>query len=170
MKITVLLITATFLLTLPLAAETKASLADMHICCKSCVKGIQKTTASMNGVKLEIDQDAGITTIIADTKELAQKAIDAIAAAGYHASVKTEGFTMASTAPASAKVKTITIANAHNCCNSCTKDIQEALKTVPGVTGNSVKAKATEFTVEGDFDAKALVLALEKAGYHVQAK
>ncbi|MBL8995633.1 MAG: cation transporter [Spirochaetia bacterium] len=163
-------IASTLLLTTSLFAETKVALADMHICCKTCAKGIQKATTSMNGVKLEIDQDAGTTTIIADSKELAQKAIDAIAAVGYHASVKTEGFSMASAAPASAKVKTITIANAHNCCGSCTKDIQEALKTVPGVTGNTAKAKATEFTVEGDFDAKALVLALEKAGYHVQAK
>lgn len=170
MKTISLLIATALLLAAPLAAETKVSLADMHICCKSCAKGIQKAAESIKGVKLEINQDAETTAIIADTKELAQKAIDAIAAAGYHASVKTEGFSMASTAPASAKVKTVTIANAHNCCNSCTKDIQGALKTVPGVTGNSAKAKDTEFTVEGDFDVNALVVALEKAGYHVQAK
>jgi copper chaperone CopZ len=77
---------------------------------------------------------------------------------------------MDSLATPSEKVKTLTVVGAHNCCNSCAKDIASSAKAVAGVKDIDVKAKTDSFTVTGDFDAKELVSALEKAGYHFSIK
>lgn len=151
-------------------AETKVKLTDMHICCRGCTIGIEKAVAGLEGVKVSVDQDAEETTITADNAAAAQKAIDAIAAAGYHATVHGDGVALKSgTAPAG-KVQRLTVSNAHNCCGACTRAIQAALKTVDGIEADTCKPKQTEFVVEGNFDAQALVAALEKVGFHVSVK
>lgn len=151
-------------------AETKVQLTDMHICCRGCTVGIEKAVAGLEGVKVIVDQDAEETEITAVDAAAAQKAIDAIAAAGYHATVHGDGVSMkAGDAPAG-KVTRLTVSNAHNCCGACTRAIQAAMKTVDGVQADTCKPKQAEFVVEGNFDAKALVAALEKVGFHVTVK
>lgn len=151
-------------------AETKVKLTDMHICCGGCTKGIQAAVAGLSGVKVDVDQDAEETTITADNASAAQKAIDAIAAAGYHATVHGDGVSLkAGDAPAG-KVQRLTVSNAHNCCGACCKAIKAAVASVDGVQADTCKPKQTEFVVEGNFDAKALVAALEKVGFHVSVK
>ena len=151
-------------------AETKVKLTNMHICCGGCTKGILKAVEGLSAVKVDVDQDNEEATITADDAASAQKAIDAIAAAGYHATVSGEGVSMpAGTAP-DGKVQRLTVSNAHNCCGACTKAIQAAMKTVDGVQADTCKPRVPEFVVEGNFEAKALVAALEKVGFHVTVK
>jgi copper chaperone CopZ len=148
-------------------AETKVKLTDMHICCKGCTNGILKAVDGLKGVTVDVDQDAEEATITAADAVGAQAAIDAIAAAGYHATVQGDGVSMkAGTAP-DGKVKRLTVSNAHNCCGACTRAIQAAMKTVDGVQADTCKPKQAEFVVEGNFNAQALVAALEKVGFHV---
>ena len=63
----------------------------------------------------------------------------------------------------SGKVKAINLTNSHNCCRSCGTAIQKAVKSVPGVWGETVQPKKADFEVTGDFDAAALVKALNDA-------
>jgi mercuric ion binding protein len=68
------------------------------------------------------------------------------------------------------KVKTLSLEGVHNCCGSCNTAINEALGKVAGVTGNTAKVRSTTFDVTGDFEAEAVVKALNDAGYHVKVK
>lgn len=153
-----------------LQAEVTAKLTNMHICCGGCTKGILKAVDGMTAVKVMVDQDSEETTITGSDKASVQKAIDAIAAAGYHATVAGDGLSMAPGTAPDGKVKSLKIANAHNCCGACNVAIRKALQTVPGVAGDTCKSKAMEFEVTGDFEPKAVVAALEKAGFHVSVK
>jgi periplasmic mercuric ion binding protein len=61
-------------------------------------------------------------------------------------------------------------AGVSNCCKSCGTAIQKAVKSVAGVTGDTVQPKKADFEVTGDFDTAALVKALNDAGFQVQVK
>jgi copper chaperone CopZ len=64
----------------------------------------------------------------------------------------------------------LTLTNVHNCCGACTTALKNTLKKVEGVKGDTVKAKADTFEVTGDFDAEAVVKALNAAGFHTKVK
>jgi copper chaperone CopZ len=149
-------------------AETKVEVSGLHNCCGACLKGISKAVTSA-GAEAQINAGDDTVTITAADKATAQKAVDSLAAAGYHGTVKGDGITIKddSGAPAG-KVAKLEITGVHNCCKSCTHAIDEACKEVSGVSSTSIVPKKTSFTVEGDFDAHALVKALNDAGFHVK--
>lgn len=152
-------------------AETTVKLTGMHICCGGCSKAIVAATKDLTGAKVEVDQDAEEVTINAESKEAAQKAVDAIIGAGYHAQTESKDVTIADDSGAkSGNVKRLTVTGAHNCCGACTVAIKGALKTVAGVEADTCKAKQTRFVVEGDFDAQAVVKALADVGFHVKVE
>lgn len=154
-----------------LAAEVRAAetikLTDMHICCGGCTSGIKAAVKGLDGVSVTVDQDAEEATVIGDTKEAAQKAVDAIVKAGYHASA--DGKSLPAEKAPAGKVAKLTVSNAHNCCGACAKAINAAVASVAGAK-SECKGKQVEFTVEGDFDAAAVVKALAEAGFHVNVK
>lgn len=155
-----------------LAAEVRAAetvkLTGMHICCGGCTSGIKNAVKGIEGVSVTVDQDAEEATVIGDTKEAAQKGVDAILAAGYHASVN--GKSLPTAKAPEGKVKRLTVSNAHNCCGACTKAIQGAIKTVDGVQADTCKPRQPTFVIEGDFDAAAVLKALADAGFHVDVQ
>lgn len=152
-----------------LQAETTVKLTAMHICCGGCTNGIKNAVKNLTDAKVAVDQANEEATVTAATPEAAQKAVDAIVAAGYHASAEGATIKDDSGAP-EGKVKRLTVSNAHNCCGACTKAIKAAIKEVPGVTADTCKPKQKDFVIEGDFDAKAVVKALYDAGFHVSVK
>ena len=152
-------------------AETTVKLTNMHICCGGCTRAIVAATKDLEGAKVAVDQDAEEVTIRAENKAAAQKAVDAILAAGYHAVTESKDVTIGDDSGAkSGKVRRLTVSGAHNCCGACTVAIKGALKTVEGVQADTCKAKQTSFVVEGEFDAQALVKALADAGFHVKVQ
>jgi hypothetical protein len=66
------------------------------------------------------------------------------------------------------KVEKLTVSGAHNCCPQCCRALKATVKKVDGVTGDTATPKAESFDVTGDFDAVALVKALNEAGFHVK--
>src|SRR5262245_31095381 len=65
------------------AADTSVKLSNVHLCCNSCVKGVDKALTGVTGAKAQSDKDAGTVSITAPDKATAQKAVDALVAAGY---------------------------------------------------------------------------------------
>jgi mercuric ion binding protein len=151
-------------------AETKVELKGVHLCCGACVKAVG-TILKDAGVKGVCDQKAGTVTITAENDKAAQKALDALAAGGFHGDTGSKDlvFKDDSDAP-KGKVKTLTLTGVHNCCPMCCKAIKETVKKVDGVKGDTAKPKADTFEVTGDFDAGELVKALNAAGFHVKVK
>jgi copper chaperone CopZ len=146
------------------------TLTGAHVCCGNCVKGVAAAVASISGVTAT---DAVNTTapylstiaITAPDKATAQKAVDALTGAGFYgvssdAAIKVNSDTGAT----DTKVSSLDVSNLHLCCQKCVTAVNDILKTVPGVTGNTAKPKATSFTVTGDFSPKAVMDAFQKGG------
>ncbi|HEX3870362.1 MAG TPA: hypothetical protein VHV77_08000, partial [Pirellulales bacterium] len=111
------------------------------------------------------------TTIVADNAMAAQKAISAIAAAGYHGKSNHDTLTMKEDSGApSGNVTTLELTGIHNCCGACTKAAHKAVSEVEGYKSDNLVPKQSTFIVEGDFSAKDLVKALNDAGFHVKVK
>ena len=147
------------------AADVSVTITDVHLCCPSCVKGVATAVAEVNGLTAKADQDAENVTLTGPDTATVQKGADALVAAGYFgkcsdASIKIN----ADTGAKNQKVQSIKIEGLHLCCGKCVKAVNEALGTVPGVTGNTATKGAKTFEVTGDFNDKDVFAALQKAG------
>jgi copper chaperone CopZ len=151
-------------------AETKVELKGTHLCCGQCVRAANDILKGVDGVTGKVDQKAKTITITAKDDATAQKAIDALAAGGFHGETDSKTVTIKEEAVPKGKVKTLTLTGIHNCCGQCNTAIKSTLKKVNGVTGETVKAKNDSFEVTGDFEAEAVVKALNAAGFHVKVK
>ena len=173
MKLLQLLAIGAFALTAGAArgADTKVELKDTHLCCGQCVRAVDGILKKIDGATGKCDQKAGTVTITAKDDATAQKALDALAAGGFHGTTDNKNLKIKDDSGApKGKVKALTLVEVHNCCNSCNRAIVAAVGKVAGVTGNTAKAKSDTFDVTGDFDAEELVKALNAAGYHVKVK
>jgi len=148
-----------------LLADVTVTLKDVHLCCNSCVKGVDKAVATVNGVAAQSDQDAETVTLTAPDKVAAQKAVDALVAAGYFGVPSDPSITLAAPSGAPAgKVQTLEVSGVHLCCKKCVVAVNEAVEKVPGVKSTTAVKDAKTFEVRGDFDAKAVFDALHDAG------
>jgi copper chaperone CopZ len=149
-------------------AETKVELKNVHLCCGACVKAAGAILKDA-GVKGACDREKKTITITADDDKAAQKALDALAAGGFHGDTGNKDLAIKDDSGAAAgKVKSVTVSGAHNCCPQCCRALKATVKKVEGVKEDTAKPKEKTFTVSGDFDAAALVKALNAAGFHVK--
>src|SRR5262245_49426624 len=65
-------------------AETKVEIKKTHLCCPACVKAVAGILKEIDGVKGACDAKTGTITITATDEATAQKAVDALAAGGFH--------------------------------------------------------------------------------------
>jgi copper chaperone CopZ len=152
-------------------ADVTVELKGVHLCCGQCVKIAGETLKGVDGATGKCDAKAKTITITAKDEATAQKAVDALAAAGFHGESDNPKVKVPDDSGAKAgKVKTLTLTGIHNCCGQCTKAIKGTVAKVEGVTGDTLKAKGETFEVTGDFDAEALVKALNAAGFHAKVK
>jgi mercuric ion binding protein len=150
--------------------ETKVELKGVHICCGACEKAIGGVLDAA-GVKGTCDKAAGTVTFTAGDEKGAQKALDGLAAAGLHGASSVKDIAIKEDSGATAgKVKSLTVTGAHNCCGACCKAIKGIVAKVDGVKSDDLKPKEKSFVVTGDFDAAALVKALNDGGFHVKVE
>ncbi len=155
----------------PARAETKVELKGVHLCCPGCVAGVAKVLKGIEGVTGKCDRENRTVTLTAPDDETAQKALDALAAAGFHGDTGDKKLAIKDDSGVTeGKVKSLKLTGAHNCCGACSGILKKTLKTVEGVKGDTVKSKENTFEVTGDFDAAELVKALNAAGFHVKVK
>src|SRR5262249_27894859 len=148
------------------AADANVKLSGVHLCCDGCVKGIDKAVGTVAGAKAESDKDGGIVSITAPDKPTAQKAVDAIVAAGYYGkSSDPEVKVSNKTGAQRGKVQSVKVKGVHLCCKKCVSGVNEALAKVEGVKGNTAAKDAESFEVTGDFEPRAVFSALRKAGF-----
>jgi copper chaperone CopZ len=146
-------------------ADSSVKLTDVHLCCQSCVKGVQKAVAKVPGVKAESDMDEKTISMTAPDAATLQKGVDSLVAAGYYGKSSDAAFKVnGETGARNEKVKSVKIEDTHLCCPSCVKAVNKALGGVAGVTGNTATKGATSFEVTGDFNEKDVFDALQKNG------
>jgi periplasmic mercuric ion binding protein len=152
-------------------AETKVELKNVHLCCPACVKGVGTALKDIDGVKAQCDRQAKTVTITAPDDKSAQKALDALAKAGFHGKTGNKELAIKDDSGAkTGKVQSVTVSGVHNCCNACTRAIKNVVKQVDGVSGDTAAPKKDAFEVTGNFDTAELVKALNDAGFHVKVK
>jgi periplasmic mercuric ion binding protein len=165
------LLSAAGLLGAAALAETTVKVENVHLCCPACVKGVGAALAKVDGVTGTCDRTARTVTLTAPDAAAVQKAIEALAAAGFHGRPDTKAVHFPRDSGATTgKVASLTLTGVHNCCGACCKAIKAAVKKVSGVTGDTAKPKGDTFEVTGDFDAEQLVRTLHQAGFHVKVK
>jgi len=152
------------------AGEVSVKLSDVHLCCPSCVKGVQKAVGEVPGVTATASQDDGTVTLTGPDNATVQKAADALVAAGYFGKSSDPAIKIKTqTGAKNQKVKSLEIEGVHLCCGKCVKAVSTALGEVSGVTGNTATKGAKSFVVNGDFNDQDVFAALQKAGLTGQA-
>jgi len=153
------------------ASAATVTLSGVHICCGSCVKGVNAAVTNVTGLTAVADEDAGTVVLTADDSATLQKGVDALTTAGFFGTSSDPAIKVsADTGAKNQKVQTITITGLHLCCGKCVKAVNEILGGVPGVTGNTAAKGAKSFDVTGDFNDKDVFDALQKAGLTGQEK
>lgn len=148
--------------------ETKVEVKGLHLCCGGCVSAATGAVSGAGAKDAKGDKDTGTITFSASNEKAAQKALDALAAAGFHGDTGNKALAMKDESVGAKPVKmtTVTLKGIHNCCDGCAKPIKAAVEKVEGVTSEDIKAKEGTFTVKGNFDLLKLYKALYDAGYH----
>jgi len=144
-------------------AETTVKISDVHLCCKSCVTGVEKAVAKTPGVTATCDKST--VTLTGADKAAVQKAADALVAAGYYGKSDSADVTLKDTSGAAdGKVSSLKVNDVHLCCGKCVTAVQKALEKVKGVTGNTAEKNAKTFEVTGDFSPKEVFASLHATG------
>lgn len=147
------------------AADSTVKLSNVHLCCGSCVKGVDTALTDVAGVKAVTDKDAGTVTLTAADVATLQKGADALVKAGYFGKSDNKDVkVMAKTGAKGAKVQSLEVTGVHLCCPKCVHAVDDAVKSVGGVTGDDATKGAKTFTVKGDFTDKEVFTALQKIG------
>lgn len=152
-------------------AESTVKLSNVHLCCKGCVSGVEKAVKSVSGATAACDAPSETVTLTAPDAATAQKAVDAIVAAGYFAKSEDSAVKVTDNSGAKdGKATAVTVSDVHLCCGKCVKGVQTALADVKGVTGNTAEKNAKSFEIKGDFNPREAMTALQKAGYSGKVK
>jgi copper chaperone CopZ len=146
-------------------AESTAKISGVHLCCKSCVTGVDKAIGKVSGATAAVDADAETVTVTAADAATAQKAADALVAAGYFGKSDNAAIKLADTSGATdAKVASIVVNEVHLCCGKCVTTVAKAVEKVPGVASHTAVKGVKTFEVKGDFSPKAVFAAIQAAG------
>jgi len=149
--------------------ETTVELKGVHLCCGGCTDAVDEAAASVRGVKSRCHMGNRSVTLTGSPDALRQ-ALDAVAAAGFHGETGDDQLAMKTQGDLpQGKVKALKLSGIHNCCDPCCDAIKGAVRSVPGVTGDSATPGEPDFEVTGDFQADALLKALHAAGFNARA-
>jgi hypothetical protein len=145
-----------------LLADSNIVLTGVHNCCKKCDTGITEAVAKVDGASAKTEKRK--VTITAKDEATAKLAVQSLVKNGY--------FGEGAVAPVvgDQKVKSATVNGLHLCCGKCVTAAEEAVLSVPGVTGHNAEKGAASFKVDGDFSTQQLAAALHKAGLHGEIK
>ena len=147
------------------AADVSVKLSNVHLCCKSCVTGVEKAVGGVQGAAASVDKDAGTVSLTGPDTGTLQKATDALVAAGYFGKSSDARIKVnASTGAKGRKVQSLQVNGVHLCCGKCVDAVDAALKPVSGVKAHTAVKGAKSFEVTGDFNDKDVFAALQKAG------
>lgn len=145
--------------------ETEVTLSQVHLCCAGCRRGVEGAVASFEG--LELSMSGRTITVKGKTGAEVQKAIEAIAAAGFygesdHKAVKIPEVNASGEEEGAASIK---VAGVHLCCGACIDAVDAALAAIPGAKEHDASRNASTFAVTGeDIKPSAVLAALRAQG------
>lgn len=159
MKTPSLIASLSLALTLAASADSSIVLNGVHNCCKKCTTGITSAVAKVAGATAQVEEKDTKVAVTAKDEATAKLAVASLVSGGYF------GEGAVAPAVADANVKSATVSGVHLCCGKCVKAVESAVTAVNGVKSHTATKDAPTFTVEGEFNTKALAAALNKAGF-----
>ena len=156
MKTPLLVACLSFTSAVSLFADSNLVLNGVHNCCKKCDTGITEAVEKVEGASAKTDKRK--VTVTAKDEATARLAIESLVKNGYF------GEGAVPPAVVDQKVKSATVNGLHLCCGKCVTAAEDAVLSVPGVTGHNAVKGAASFKVDGDFSTQQLANALHKAG------
>ena len=152
-------------------AAIQVQLRGVHLCCQGCVDAVDAAVKTVEGVESHCNVDNATVTLTTSDDAKAQKALDSIAAAGFHGNTDNKLLAMNAVSKIpEGNVEKLKVSRIHNCCDLCCEAIKGAIQTVEGVVSDSAESGETSFEVTGNFDARELVKALNVAGFSAQVE
>ena len=170
-KITIITLFLSQLAASSLLASVSLQLNDVHLCCKACVRGVENAVSAIEGANAVADRDAGTVVLNANDKNTLRKAVNATLRAGFYGSPGDSTIKVRDISGAKdEQVKALTVTGVHLCCNGCVDAVEDALATVEGIEGTTAERKVESFQIKGNFNAKEVFAALNKAGFAGRVK
>jgi copper chaperone CopZ len=167
----VLVFGLSFVLASPARADVRVEVKGTHLCCPACTAAVNKVLKEIPDVKGGVDQRRRVIHIIAPDDKAAQKALDALSAAGFYGQTGNKALELKDDSGVKpGKVESLSLTGVHNCCGACCRAIKQTLKKVSGVTGDTAEPKSGSFKVTGNFEAADVVKALNSAGFSVKVE
>lgn len=155
---------------LPLFAGD-VTVKGVHLCCGSCVDGVEAALADVKGVSgLACDRNTKVVAFKAADADTAKKAIEALAEAGFYGTAKHGKDEIAfpdSGAKKETKADKVTLVGLHLCCGSCVKDAHASLKGITQASKIDIDRETRTVTIVGsDIVVSEAVAALNKGGFY----
>lgn len=152
-----------------LAGEVEVS--GVHLCCASCVKGVDNALKDVDGVtNVKSDRASKTVKFTAANDKAAAAGIEAFAKAGFHGTAKHGESALKfpdSGAKDGAKASQIKVGDVHLCCGACVRAAEEAIQKVDGVANITSDRDASSIEITGDnIGVQAVVKALNDAGFN----
>lgn len=151
------------------AGEVEVS--GVHLCCASCVKGVDAALKDVDGVSgVKSDRESKTVKFTADDDKAAEAGIKALAKGGFHGTARHGDAKLEfpdSGAKDGAKASQIKIKQVHLCCGACVRAADEAISKVSGVANVTADRDASSIEVTGDnVSVQDVVKALNEAGFN----
>src|SRR5438045_2139535 len=101
-------------------SEIKVKVTGIRLCCQGCLDAVDPAVKNVAGVTSRSDMAKRTVALTARDDAATQKALDAIAAAGFYGRTDNEGLAMkaVSSIPLG-RVKSLKVSGIHNCCGLC---------------------------------------------------
>ncbi len=147
------------------AADYSVTLANVHLCCGSCVSDANDAVKPVTGASAAADKASHSVKITASSVATAQKAVDALVAAGFYGESSDPKIHVTALTVPEGNVQSLKLSGAHLCCNKCVAAVNKAVAQVHGVTGTTASKDSDSFEITGDFNAQEVVKALNSAGF-----
>ncbi|MEX2577875.1 MAG: SHD1 domain-containing protein [Verrucomicrobiales bacterium] len=149
--------------------ETEVTLAGVHLCCGGCKKSVEAAVSDMADLRVIMTDDS--ITVGGKSGKSVQKALDAIAAAGFYGVSDNEAVAIAEGAAGDEEVGSVTVSGVHLCCGKCVRAIDDIVAGLDGAAEHDAEKGTESFTITGEKIVPAAVLAsLRAAGLNGAVK
>ena len=121
-------------------ASTTVTLKGVHLCCKGCVTGAVNAAKKGGASNATAKPQQRQVIIEAADVATANKAVQAVAAAGYYGKSDNPKAAIAAGVE-DVKVTSANVSGVHLCCGKCVRAVDKAVENLKGASGHTAEKK-----------------------------
>ncbi len=140
--------------------ETEITLSGVHLCCGGCKSSVEDAVEGIGDLDLSMTGDK--ITLKAKSGRDVEKALEAIAAAGFYGESDNEDVAIEAGRASDEETDSVTVSGVHLCCGKCVGAIDDVVKAV-GAKEHNAEKSSSSFTIKGEGLKPSAVLAALRA-------